>query len=177
MNNRIRLKVYAFNLLGLVILGSLILSFAGCAERKAESIISQEIKLEDSKRKKSEEMVKEFLNRWEKSQDEKNILEYENCYSSDFVGIKRVGNKTLKLKYADWLIDRRKMMNKADDLDIEVKNLKITIDEDRATIQFIQYYRSRQYADFGSKTISLKRENGEYKIDFEELGYSTKIHD
>jgi hypothetical protein len=150
------------------------LNFISCSSPKADA---EKIQPSLNRIQISEEKVKEFLSRWENAQDNKDYAVYENCYSVDFTGIKRVGNKTVKLNFADWIKDRRKMMSEADNLDVDVENLKITIDKDNATAQFTQHYRSRQYADFGQKIMNIKSVNNELKIVFEELGFSTKIHD
>jgi hypothetical protein len=156
---------------------SLILNFTSCSSPKLEADNFQSAQNQIPSNKISEEKVRYFLNLWEKSQDSKDYSAYENCYSVDFIGVKRVGNKTIKLNFADWIKDRRKMMSEADNLDVDIENLKITIDKDAATAQFTQHYRSRQYADFGQKIMNIKLVNSELKISFEELGFSTKIHD
>jgi hypothetical protein len=167
-------KTYVAEVLCVAVLMSVL---NACSSPKIVESPVQNLPKQTSNINISEEKVRSFLNLWEQSQDSKNFSTYENCYSVEFTGIKRVGNKTIKYNFADWIKDRRTMMQNADNLNIKIENLKITFDGDTAIAQFTQHYRSRQYADVGTKTLNIKLETNNLKITFEELGFSTVVHD
>lgn len=115
------------------------------------------------------EAVRELLTRWEKAQDAQNYRAYQACYGQPFKGIKRVDSETKIYNYATWLGDRRKILSNAIGLDVEIKNLQISVEGDAATAEFDQYYRSLRHSDWGPKIVKLKMFPDGAKIVYEEL--------
>lgn len=115
------------------------------------------------------EAVRGLLIRWEKAQDTQSYRAYQTCYGQPFRGIKRVESETKVYNLATWLNDRRKVLGNAIGLDVEIKNLQISIEGDTATAEFDQYYRSLRHSDWGPKILKLKMFPDGAKIVYEEL--------
>lgn len=128
------------------------------------------------------EEVSAFVNKWCSYQSMKSIPQYLNCYSSDFVGIKRTNSgKEFTYDYSGWAADRVKMYESAEGLNISASNVKIVSGPDASgvtTIEFDQFYYSKKYNDKGKKIMKLKRSGeSDIKITYEELLYSQQIFD
>jgi len=122
------------------------------------------------------ETVRGLLTRWAKAQNEQNYRAYQSCYGQPFKGIKRVNSETKVYNYATWLNDRRKILGNAIGLDVEVKNLKISVEDDAATAEFDQYYRSLRHSDWGPKIIKMKMFPDGAKIVYEELKAASPLN-
>lgn len=126
--------------------------------------------------------VENFILKWCSYQTNYNIQAYLNCYSPEFLGVKKTNSgKQYIYNYSDWAKDRTKMYQTARDLNVSAAELKIKSfsEKDGLTIiEFEQYYLSRKYNDHGRKIMKLKRNsNNEIKIHFEELENSYQIGD
>lgn len=122
------------------------------------------------------EAVRDVLIRWEKAQDTQSYRNYQSCYGQPFKGVKRVDSETKVYNYATWLNDRRKILGNAIGLDVEIKNLQISIEGDTATAEFDQYYLSLKYSDWGPKILKLKMFPDGAKIVYEELKTSYPLN-
>ena len=115
------------------------------------------------------EAVKGVLQKWELSQDRQSFSAYQDCYGSPFKGIKTTNKSETVYDYSGWMADRRKMLKTAVGLDIEIKNLNISIYGDLATVTFDQYYRSLRYSDWGPKEMKVKQTDKGARIVYENL--------
>ena len=114
--------------------------------------------------------VTSLINRWASAQNAKDLVTYQSCYAASFEGVKRTASG--RLNYYDfnaWMKDRRRMISEAVGLNVEVKNMRVSINHDMATVEFDQYYRSRQYSDWGPKTMKVKLTPIGERIVYEEL--------
>lgn len=124
------------------------------------------------------ESVQNLMNSWEKSQDTRNFSLYKSCYDLSFKGIKRtVSGSASDYNYNQWLNDRQKMMNKTKYMDVRLDKLRISIQNETATVEFDQYFSVTGYADFGPKIIKVKMTENGAKIFYEELKSSTLVTD
>lgn len=124
------------------------------------------------------EAVQNLMNSWEKSQDTRNFALYKSCYDPSFKGIKRtVSGSASNYSYNQWLDDRQKMMIKAKYMEVRLEKLRISIEENVATVEFDQYFSVTGYADFGPKVLRIKMTENGAKIFFEELKSSTLVTD
>lgn len=122
------------------------------------------------------DVVRGVLAAWERAQESKNFASYQACYDSSFVGVKTIKNGgSQTLGYDGWMADRRRMIKNAVNLDLDISNLKITVDGDTATAEFDQYYRSLRYSDWGPKVITVKMGPAGAKIVREELKASNPL--
>ena len=120
--------------------------------------------------------VKSLINRWVSAQNKKDLAAYQSCYGASFEGVKRTASGRLYHYDLDaWMRDRRRMMTAAEGLNIEVKNLRVSIEDDVAGVEFDQYYRSRQYSDWGPKTMKVKLTPVGERIVYEELKASNPL--
>ncbi|CAN5384720.1 hypothetical protein BH10BAC5_BH10BAC5_25710 [soil metagenome] len=120
--------------------------------------------------------VENFVNNWVNFQTKKNYTDYINCYSTDFKGIKRTKTgKASSYGYSDWTQDRVKMYSAAKNLYINIADFQVkeinNVNE-TASVQFTQYYSSNDYNDQGQKILKIRKENGLFKIYYEEMLYS-----
>ncbi len=129
----------------------------------------------ETKPKLTVEAVKDLLQKWETAQDNRSFSAYQDCYTSPFKGIKTTKKGDTVYDYSGWMADRRKMLNTAVGLDIEIKNLSITLAGDSATATFDQYYRSLRYSDWGPKEIKIKQTSSGAKIFYENLKASYPV--
>lgn len=121
--------------------------------------------------------ISTMLNRWLASWNNKNFMAYRELYSTSFFGIKRTKRgKTTYYTYDSWMNDRLKMMNHANWLSVEVRNLRFrSATNDEVEIQFDQYYLSDTYSDWGPKIIKFRREGYDWKIIYEEMLYANPL--
>lgn len=161
----------------------LLISFVSCKKENQESIKNRSN--EESKpdiQTKNEQIyqqltlidVDNFIKNWCAFQTNYNIQAYLNCYSPDFLGVKRTNSgKEYIYNYSDWAKDRTKMYQTAQDLNIFSEDIKIksfSVKDGLTIVEFEQYYFSKKYNDHGKKIMKLKRNNdNEIKIFFEEL--------
>lgn len=127
----------------------------------------------------SPEEIQNFLNGWGQLQTSKNINGYLALYASDFRGVKRtVTGKTTSYNYQEWVLDRRQMYQKGENISVTADNVGIT-NYDNAngviTVEFMQHYNSSSYSDLGRKQMKLRREGISYKIVYEEMLDSQKV--
>jgi hypothetical protein len=115
------------------------------------------------------EAVKGLLQKWEAAQDGQSFSAYRDCYTSPFKGIKTTPKGSNIYDYNGWMADRQEMLKNAVGLDVEIKNLQISIEGDTATVTFDQYYRSLRYSDWGPKELKIKQTPNGVKIVYENL--------
>ncbi len=124
--------------------------------------------------------VQNFIDSWCRYQSQYEISSYLNCYSKDFLGVKRTNSgKAYIYDYDKWVEDRIKMYSSAEDLSVSAFGLNVksySNVDDFTLIEFEQYYYSKKYSDKGRKVMKLRRSSdGEIKIIFEELLDSEKL--
>lgn len=115
----------------------------------------------------TEEAVQNLLNRWEKALDARDFETYRNCYAKSFKGVKTMLKGSQEYNFEQWMKDRRLMFAKAVGLDVDVKNLQISVEDETATAEFDQYYRSLSYSDWGAKVLKVERTPDGAKITYE----------
>jgi len=122
------------------------------------------------------ESAQSLMNRWKNAQDTQNFTAYESCYGYSFRGVLRTTSGRVKVYgFNEWMRDRRRMINQTGGLEVDVRNMKIRIDGDTATVEFDQYYRSSSYSDWGPKVIRIKSTPDGEKIVHEELKASYSL--
>lgn len=120
--------------------------------------------------------VQNLMDRWERAQDTGDFTAYENCYEYSFKGVLRTTSGQVKVfGFNQWMRDRRQMINQSGGLEVEVRNMRVRIVGDTATVEFDQYYRSSSYSDWGPKVIRIKSTPDGDKIVYEELKASYSL--
>ena len=122
------------------------------------------------------ESIQNLMTRWEDAQDTGNFTAYESCYGYSFKGVLRATSGHVKVyAFNDWMRDRRKMMNQSGGIEVDVKDMKVRINGNTATVEFDQYYRSGSYSDWGPKVIRVQSTPDGEKIVYEELKASYSL--
>ncbi len=121
------------------------------------------------------ENVQNLLNRWEKAQDARDFESYRSCYARSFKGVKTMLKGSQEYDYEQWIKDRRLMFGKAVGLDVDIKNLQISVDGETATAEFDQYYRSLSYSDWGRKVLKIEQTPEGAKITYELMKQSNPL--
>jgi hypothetical protein len=67
------------------------------------------------------------------------------------------------------------MISQIGGLEVDVKNMRILIEGDTATVEFDQYYHSGSYSDWGPKVLKIKATPDGEKIVYEELKASYSL--
>lgn len=96
--------------------------------------------------------VNKLLARWEGAQDTQDFTAYESCYGYTFKGVLRTTKGRVEVYgFNEWMKDRRRMFTQPGGLDVDAKNIRVSVDGDTATVEFDQYYRSARYSDWGQR--------------------------
>jgi ketosteroid isomerase-like protein len=99
-----------------------------------------------------------LLAAWEGSWEGKDLDAFFSYYADDFYFPDR------KMKFAAFRTYRGGLIQKAGTIAVETENPKVKVDGDTATLTFTQKYRSDEYRDAGTKTLTLKYRDGAWKI-------------
>ncbi|HEX8144672.1 MAG TPA: hypothetical protein VF553_19040 [Pyrinomonadaceae bacterium] len=120
--------------------------------------------------------VYQLLSRWENAQDTQNFTAYESCYGYSFKGVLRTTSGRVQIfSFNEWMKDRRRMITQPGGLNVDVKNVRVSVDGDTATVEFDQYYYTASYSDWGPKVIKVQATTDGEKIVYEELKASYRL--
>ena len=123
--------------------------------------------------------ITDFMERWVRVYNTHTYDTYLRMYDArNFVGVKRpLDGKKNTYNYAGWADNKRSEFRKFKP-EVYMNNLKITsLNRDgRSKVSFEQIWvsYSANYADKGEKIMTLKKVNGDIKIEYEELLYSER---
>jgi len=106
--------------------------------------------------------VEKAVNAWAKAWEQQNMAAYYAAYSSQF----DPQGSTL----AAWKAERKDRIVGKPAITLEVQDLKISVQGERATARFRQYYASGGYKATTRKTLRLQHEGGKWRIIREETG-------
>ncbi|MCF7886114.1 MAG: L,D-transpeptidase family protein [Candidatus Marinimicrobia bacterium] len=110
-----------------------------------------------SERQEIEPELKEFVNRWQKAWESKNIDSYIEFYASEF--------ESGEFDRQSWYQDKKEKFNKSENIKIETSNYKINSpDEYVWNVTFRQIYNSGRYSDRGNKLLVIKGRPGNFNI-------------
>jgi murein L,D-transpeptidase YafK len=101
--------------------------------------------------------IDRLISRWKKAWQDKDLNGYMTAYAEDFVspGLDRDG----------WRRHKSEINRRYRKIRVEFSNVKIRLlSQKKATVSFVQEYRSDMYYDKGKKTIQLVKRNGKWKI-------------
>lgn len=126
-----------------------------------------------------EEAIK-FVEIWSNIYSTNTLSSYINLYNKNrFKGIKRTTDgQTNVYNYSGWIANKRNEFSKykptVDVSDVMVTSLNIN---GKTIVQFTQVWYSNHtnYSDMGTKTMTLRKINGQILIEHEELLYSQEL--
>jgi ketosteroid isomerase-like protein len=93
-----------------------------------------------------------------RSWEEKDLDGYFSYYADDFRFPDRSMDRGEFVRY------RTRHISQAGEIDVELEGPEITVKGDRATVTFVQRYRSDGFSDSGEKTLRLVRGGGGWRI-------------
>lgn len=112
--------------------------------------------------------VASFVEAWAQAQTRGDFDAYSAYYAPEFSGVKRVRDGAVTNYTRDrWLRDRAKMFRRGQT--VQVTDVAVHVDGDRATATFRQYWKSQNYADQGLKAIDLQRSGSQWRIVREDM--------
>ncbi|MBF0427459.1 MAG: tetratricopeptide repeat protein [Magnetococcales bacterium] len=104
--------------------------------------------------------VEDAIHAWADAWSNKDLERYLTAYSAHFTPI----NKSFKNR-EDWEKSRRDVIGRRGSISVKVSDLQVTmLNENRAQATFVQKYSAKNHRDRVKKTLSLERENNEWKI-------------
>lgn len=107
--------------------------------------------------------VADAVQRWAAAWQSKNLPAYFAAYAPDFKPEKG-------LSLAAWKEQRRARITDKAKITVQVHDLKVQVDGDRATARFRQHYVAGALDFDGNKTLQMQRENGKWLIVREIVG-------
>jgi len=109
-----------------------------------------------SDRENEEGSVYLFVEEWRRAWEEGLFPKYVACYHPRF----EAGGMGLK----DWKRYKEQLFNRSQDRVIQLTNIKLEVNGNRAVVVCKQKYRSSIHEDFGLKTLHLLRHDGQWTI-------------
>jgi hypothetical protein len=115
----------------------------------------------------SRDAVTAVLERWLAAQNSGDFAAYSALYGDSFRGVRRSGDRTVRLDRAGWLADRERMFAKK--MKVAASGIEISVGPGSAEIRMTQDWSSGSYRDVGPKRIRLERDKGELRLSLEEM--------
>ncbi len=121
----------------------------------------------------SEAEAKAVLQTWLQAQNARDFARYATLYAADFQGVRRSGERTVRLNREAWLRDRERMFKAP--MSVDADYTQVVTAQDSASVTFVQRWSAGRFADVGQKRMSLRRLGGNLVIASEELLCSLMI--
>ena len=103
-----------------------------------------------------EDEIIKLLNRWAKAWSNKDLKNFADCYSDDFVT--QGMNKKEWVNYKDYLNKKYKYIN------VSISSPSVNRESNMSIVTFIQKYKSSGYSSVGQKKLALRLEGKKWKI-------------
>lgn len=120
----------------------------------------------------SETEIRALVGRWVDCQNAQDFAAYAKLYSKSFKGVRKSGDREVRLDYASWLADRGRMFKRP--FKVSIENLEVKAGPGGPEVDFLQKWESSSYADRGWKTLRIVEEDGGPKIVEERMTSSEK---
>lgn len=117
---------------------------------------TQEQQQRQDERKQAVAAVEKAVAAWAKAWEQQNMTAYYAAYSHQF--------EPQGSSLAAWKTERKDRIVGKPAITLEVRDLKIALQGDRATANFRQHYASGSYKATARKTLSLQREGDKWRI-------------
>jgi len=102
------------------------------------------------------DIVQKTILEWKHEWENKDHKNYMQRYSRDF--------NSRGMDWNQWSTFKKDLAERYHQISLIFKDLQIRLEDTYAVVNFKQYYRSDNYSDCGMKSLSLKKEYGEWKI-------------
>lgn len=107
-------------------------------------------------RHSGDEAIAQLIDRWLAAWSGKDIKAYGDCYAQHF--------RSKRMDKQKWLAYKERLNKTYSFIHVTGENIKIFRDQDRATVTLFQTYASNAIKAKGIKTLSLRLEDGKWKI-------------
>lgn len=107
--------------------------------------------------------VEKALRDWAAAWSKKDLKAYFAAYAADF---QTPGGEAR----AAWEAERTRRINKPEPIQVDIENIQIAVNGDRAGVKFRQHYRSGKLKTAANKTMTLVRRDGRWQIQQERVG-------
>ena len=107
-------------------------------------------------RHSGDEAIAQLVDRWLAAWSGKDIKAYGDCYSTHF--------RSKRMDKQKWLAYKDRLNRTYSFIHVTGEHIKILRDQDRATVTLYQNYASNAMQAKGIKTLSLRLEDGKWKI-------------
>ena len=107
--------------------------------------------------------VEQAVRHWARAWSAKDLEAYFSAYDKDF---QTPGGQPRSA----WEAERRRRIAKAEPIEVDIENMQIALEGERATIRFRQHYRSGKLKTSANKTLVLQRREGRWLILQERVG-------
>jgi hypothetical protein len=108
------------------------------------------------------EKLRRFVERWQQAQNDGKMEQYREIYAQDFAGLKRVGGRAIEMGRDAWLQDRHKLSLKTPR--IEISDLRFYRNRELVIAEFHQRWATKNFADEGTKVLTLRARSGSWEI-------------
>lgn len=107
--------------------------------------------------------VTKAIQNWADAWERKDVKAYLAFYAKDFQTPKGMGRK-------DWESERHQRIDKPGKLQVNVEDIRVSVDGEKATAKFKQRYESSSLKSSTGKTITLIKSGGKWLIQQERVG-------
>jgi hypothetical protein len=104
--------------------------------------------------------LSEALNQWRQAWGDKNVPSYLSFYGPSFVPPKGLSRKS-------WEAARHARISSKEKIDITIQNLRLQINDNKATTKFTQIYSDERLRITDRKTLGWQKINGRWLIQLE----------
>lgn len=104
--------------------------------------------------------LNEALNQWRQAWSTKNVSSYLSFYGQSFVPPKGLSRKS-------WEAARHARISSKEKIDITIQNLRLQINDNKATTKFTQIYSDERLRITDRKTLGWQKINGRWLIQLE----------
>ncbi|NJA88900.1 tetratricopeptide repeat protein [Rhodocyclus tenuis] len=111
----------------------------------------------------AENDINRALQGWAAAWARKDVKAYLGYYASDFQTPNGVSRK-------EWEAERAQRIDKPGKLQVSVEDVRVTLNGDKATVRFRQFYRSASLKSSAMKTVVLVRSGAKWLIQQERIG-------
>lgn len=107
--------------------------------------------------------VSKAVEQWAAAWSGKDVKSYLGNYATDFQPPNGASRSA-------WEQERTQRITKPGKIEVDIENLDVSVDGDKATAKFRQHYRSANLSTSSNKTLVLARHGGKWQIQQERLG-------
>ena len=100
--------------------------------------------------------MRNILEQWIRSWEQSDIDRYGTFYAENF--------RSRDMGLAEWLDHKKNLARLSDNIEISLSDIRISKNEEKMIVTFLQRYRSSVHSDTGIKTLSFRKYDGDWKI-------------